>query len=226
VAHSLEDQAETFLLRLARGSGIDGLSGMAPVAPFPSPGCDDVVLVRPLLETQRGRLRRFLEERNETWVEDPMNVDPRFARARLRSAWPMLETLGLTPERIALAARHLARARLALDEETEALLARTCRFDGDRAVIDGAAFALVSPEIGLRAFAAILMRMAGQTYRPRFRRLEQLFALIRGGRLETARTLHGCRIARAPRRHAFFGTGTLTVAREEKRSRPGRGPVN
>jgi tRNA(Ile)-lysidine synthase len=155
-----------------------------------------------------------------------MNVDPRFARARLRAAWPALETLGLTPARIGLAAQHLARARLALDDETEALLVRACRFDGNRAVIDGAAFALVSPEIGLRALAAVLMRVAGQTYRPRFQRLERLFLLIQGGRLEAARTLHGCRVSRAPRRYASFGAGTLMVAREGKRGAPEHGPEN
>ena len=78
VAHTLEDQAETFLLRLARGSGLDGLAAMRTRSPFPLPGFDRLCVVRPLLEIERTRLRTWLESRNEDWSEDPMNADPRF----------------------------------------------------------------------------------------------------------------------------------------------------
>jgi hypothetical protein len=72
-------------------------------------------------------------------------------------------------------------------------------------------------EIGLRVLAAVLMRVSGQSYRPRFERLKRLYDLIRGGQLRGGRTLHGCRIAPATRVNQLFGAGTLSILREHKR---------
>jgi tRNA(Ile)-lysidine synthase len=221
VGHTLEDQAETFLLRLARGSGIDGLSAMRARAPYPLAGHDDLVLARPLLDFPRAELRAFLQARQQDWLEDPMNADPRFARVKLRQAWPELTALGLLPGRVAAAAGHLARARTALESMSDAWLKDHVRYETGRAIVDGAAFARVPAEIGLRALAHILGQVSGQTYRPRFERLERLYAALAAGQLRAARTLHGCRIGPAARRDARFGAGTLTILRE--RGRAGRG---
>jgi tRNA(Ile)-lysidine synthase len=217
VAHSMEDQAETFLLRLARGSGLDGLSAMRPVASFPVPGFEGLKLVRPLLDTPRAALRDYLKARKQNWLEDPMNADPRFARSRLRAAWPQLEELGLTPSRVADAADHLGRAREALDGMTEALLARAARFEGDRALLDSVRLKMAPREVGLRALAAVLSQVSGEFYRPRFGRLERLFDSIRDGSLGGGATLHGCIVAPAPRHLSAFGTGTLSLTREKGR---------
>lgn len=218
VAHTREDQAETFLLRLARGSGLDGLAAMRMRSPYPLPGFDRLCVVRPLLDVGRDELRTYLADRRETWSEDPMNADPRFARVRLREAWPLLTELGLSAPRIALAAQHLARARDALDDATGELLDAGCRFEPDRVVVDGARLAAASPEIGLRALALVLSRVSGEPYRPRFERLERLYRLIGEGEFKSARTLHGCRIVRAPKAAAIFGPFTLIVAREPART--------
>ena len=214
LAHTLEDQAETFLLRLARGSGLDGLSAMQAIAPFPLPGFADLKLVRPLLGITRADLRAFLKKQKLVWIEDPMNDDPRFARVRIRAAWPALEALGLTPQRIADAAAHLARARDALDEATAVLIASSCRFEGEAALVDTSALTTAPREIGLRALAAILGRVGHQPYRPRFERLERLFDSLQTGK---PATLHGCRIGPAS---AHFGGKTLRIARENPRKHP------
>jgi len=223
VAHTLEDQAETFLLRLARGSGLDGLSAMRALAPWPGHG--DLALVRPLLDFTRGELREFLQARRQPWLDDPMNEDPRFARVKLRRAAPELAALGLSPQRLSAAARHLARARTALEAATDAWLTRSCRFEGGRAVVDGKALAELPAEIGLRALAHVLGRVSGQAYRPRFERLERLYAAIGSGEFRAARTLHGCRIGPAARRDALFGPGTLTILREPGRTDRGTDPA-
>jgi tRNA(Ile)-lysidine synthase len=219
VAHTLEDQAETFLLRLARGSGLDGLAAMRARSPFPLPGFDRLCVVRPLLDIERGPLRTWLENRNEDWSEDPMNGDPRFARVRIRTAWPALAELGLSPQRIALAAQHLGRARDALEDATAEFLDAACRFEADRVLLDGTQLAAASPEIGLRALAHILSRVSGEAYRPRFERLERLYGAIREGAFKSARTLHGCRIGRASKIASIFGPFTLIVVREPVRRR-------
>ncbi len=222
VAHSREDQAETFLLRLARGSGLDGLAAMQALAPYPVPGFAGLQLVRPLLDTGRAELRAVLAQRGLRWREDPMNADPRFARVRMRAAWPALEAAGLTAGRIADAARHLARARQALEAATAEFLAVSAAFEADHVLLDGGALAGLPREIGLRALAAVLSRLSGAAYRPRFERLERLYAAIVAGNPGKGRTLQACRIGPAPKRQARFGPATLVVTREPGRSGGGR----
>jgi tRNA(Ile)-lysidine synthase len=223
VAHTEVDQAETFLLRLARGSGLDGLAAMRTRSPFPMKGFEKLCVIRPLLDTGRGALRAWLAARDEEWAEDPMNNDPRFARVRIRQAWPELASLGLSATRIAAAAQHLARARDALEDATMEFLDGACRFERERVLLDGARFVAVAPEIGLRALAHVLSRVSGETYRPRFERLERLYRSLCDGEFKTARTLHGCRVGLAPKASAVFGPFTLIVAREPRRRaiRPG-----
>jgi tRNA(Ile)-lysidine synthase len=214
VAHTQEDQAETFLLRLMRGSGVDGLAAMAPVAPFPSPDRDALCVARPLLSVPRASLRGFLASRDQVWFDDPMNADPRFARAKLRAAWPALEQLGFSAKRTAAAANHLARARIALEGGTTLLLVHASRTDGRAVLLDGAAVAAAPEEIALRAVARALMQVSGRIYRPRFERLEQLVSAIRLGQLKGGRTLHGCCVKSAPKRQASFGAGTIRIEPE------------
>ena len=219
VAHTLDEQAETFLLRLARGSGLDGLSAMRAVSQFPVPEFRDLKLVRPLLGFTRHELRKFLAHRELGWREDPMNADPRFARSRLRTVWPALEKAGLTAARIAAAAAHLDRARQALDAATAELLARASRRDGETLLLDAAALRAAPREIGLRALAKALTEISGQAYRPRFEGLESLYDQLMEKGAGPARTLHGCRLGRAPKRFAVFGPQTLLLERERTKRR-------
>jgi tRNA(Ile)-lysidine synthase len=219
VAHTLEDQAETFLLRLARGSGVDGLAAMRKVAPFPLRGFDDLRVVRPLLDVPRGRLRALLTSRGIGWHDDEMNSDSRFARVRLRAVWPALELAGLSAGRIADAANHLARARAALDHSTATLLAAMSRFEDNHVLVDGAALAAAPREIGLRALARILMQVSARDYRSRFERLEALYDAISSDALGGGRTLLGCTVKPASKRRQSFGPRTLLIAREPGRSR-------
>jgi tRNA(Ile)-lysidine synthase len=218
IAHTEEDQAETFLLRLGRGSGLDGLSAMQPVSPLPIPELGRIKLVRPLLLFGKAELRDFLRLRKVEWSEDPMNSDPRFARARLRAAWPQLEELGLLSSRIADAARHLARARAALEEMTEGYLQRGTRAGEDGIItLDPLRLKMLPREIGLRALAAALSKVSGEVYRPRFESLERLFDSLLKGSLGGGATLHGCIVAPAAAREQVFGSATVTVSREPPR---------
>ena len=221
LAHNLEDQAETFLIRLARGSSVDGLAAMRDVAPYPVAGFASLMLVRPLLSLSRSELREFLDAENQPWLDDPMNSDPRFARTRIRALWPDLEKAGLSAARIAGAAGHLARVRETLDQMSNTLLTRYCRIEEDYALLHGQAFAAAPPELALRTLSMVLMRISGAAYRPRFERLTRLYEAIGQERLGGGRTLHGCRIGPAPKRQAVFGSGTLLVRLERPRRAAG-----
>ena len=217
VGHTLDDQAETFLLRLGRGSGLDGLAAMRGLAPFPLPEFADLNLARPLLRTSRAALRDFLKQRAQTWLEDPMNSEARFARSRIRGLMPALEAAGLPPVRIADAAAHLARARAALELATEAVLTRAVHTDGTRVLLDAGALMAAPREVGLRGLAGLLMAVSGEAYRPRFDALERLFDSIGNGKLGRGATLHGCRLFPAPRASRTFGEKTLVLVRESSR---------
>jgi tRNA(Ile)-lysidine synthase len=218
VAHSRDDLAETFLLRLARGSGLDGLAAMRPIGRYPLEGFSGLSVVRPLLDFARDVLRTYLSELGQAWIEDPMNGDPRFARARIRAARAVLDEAGLSIERIAQAAVHLGRARDALDAVTAAVIRRACHTVDGAVYVEREALAAAPREVGLRVLAHLLMAVGGQAYRPRFERLERLFQAVADGSLKGGRTLHGCRIGPAPRARAVYGTAVLLVAREKGRN--------
>ncbi|MGH7125080.1 MAG: tRNA lysidine(34) synthetase TilS, partial [Stellaceae bacterium] len=117
-AHHREDQAETFWLRLARGSGLDGLAGISAVTERAH--CR---VLRPLLRVAPERLRERLQREGQTWIEDPSNRNPDFARVRVREGRTLLAAEGLSAERIEETLRHLGRARHALEAATAKLLA-------------------------------------------------------------------------------------------------------
>jgi len=225
VAHTRDDQAETFLLRLGRGSGVDGLSAMRPRAPFPLAGYRPLELARPLLSFGRDELRAFLAARGVTWIEDPMNLEARFARTRMRAVLPILDEAGISVSRIVAATEHLARARDALDAMTGSLLAAHARKQENGAVLlNGRALLAVPKELGLRALSCVLMEVSAQDYRPRFAGLDRLFGSLAENGISRAATLHGCRIGRAPAHLRIFGPATLLVAREAVRRGAGRAP--
>jgi tRNA(Ile)-lysidine synthase len=222
VGHTEDDQAETFLLRLARGSGLDGLSAMRPLSSFPHPEFSELSLARPLLEFSRADLRAFLSAQRLAWLEDPMNEDPRFDRVRMRKVVPALAEAGLSPGRIALAARHMASARQALEQVTAAVLERACRPTGPGSrqpgiLLDPAALASAPRELGLRALAALLQGVSGACYRPRFAALERLYRLVAEDRLGSGATLSGCRLVPAQAAERLFGPQTLKITREMPR---------
>lgn len=119
LAHTQDDQAETVALRLQSRSGWRGLAGMAALSPFPMwPEGRGLLLERPLLQTSRATLRAELRAHGADWLEDPANVDPRFARVRARAslaqAPQMRERLLALADAAAAAAAELDAAALEL----------------------------------------------------------------------------------------------------------------
>jgi tRNA(Ile)-lysidine synthase len=208
LGHTLDDQAETFLMRLARGSGVDGLAGMAPAVQL-----GGLLWLRPLLGVRRAVLRQWLAAQGIARVEDPSNADARFDRVRARAALLPLATLGLGPERLAATAGAMARARVALDLAA-AELARDAVEPGvaGDAAIDPSVLRAAPEELRLRVLAGTLAWVAGSVWRPRLASLEVLDQAICAEGLQRATTLHGCVLR--PRR------GRIAVRREPARVAP------
>ena len=187
LAHHREDQAETLLLRLGRGSGLDGLAGMAPER-VTSWGR----LLRPLLTTGRDALRATLTERGQDWIEDPSNRNPDFARVRLRRLMPNLAEEGMTPERLAATAKRMGRARAALEASVAEAAARFVTMaPAGYALCQSSGFATMPEEIALRLLSRLILVVGGGVHGARLERLERLLSELRHG-LTGARTLGGC----------------------------------
>lgn len=191
VAHHQDDQAETFLLRLARGSGVDGLAVMTKVGALPS-GAKTPRLLRPLLDIPKERLEATLRSYRQEWIEDPSNADPKFDRARIRKLLEKADIEGFNAPRLAATAARMRRARTALEAVTGELLAASVEWRPEGFARLGLPQLMAAPEeIALRVLSRTLMSVAGRRYPVREERLERLFANLAGA---AAATLGGCQI--------------------------------
>ncbi|WP_075220423.1 tRNA lysidine(34) synthetase TilS [Acuticoccus yangtzensis] len=175
--HTMDDQAETLLMRLARGSGLRGLGAMRPDTRH-----HGVRIVRPLLSLRREALRQMLHARGVTWTDDPSNADPAYERIAMRRLAAPLATAGLTPESLAAAAAHLARASAFVDGEAEALLqrcVRTARTGG--LAVDRALWCAAHEEVRLRALAHAVAVTGGSAAPPAFATLAEADRVIAAG---------------------------------------------
>jgi tRNA(Ile)-lysidine synthase len=163
-AHTLDDQAETVLIRLARGSGVGGLAAMARVAPIPGGG-DGVLLVRPLLEVPKARLLATLRKAGVAYADDPSNRDPRFTRVRFRAAMPMLKREGLNAERLALLARRVRRAELAQEAAVDDAVAKLAPLPWPAAgpiTLPAGRFGRLPTEVSLRLLGRAVARAGNE----------------------------------------------------------------
>lgn len=192
--HTADDQAETVLMRLARGSGVDGLAGMAEAA------AQGVLWLRPLLTVSRADLRRWLGNQNIAWVDDPSNDDPRYDRVKARQMAQTLVPLGLTPQRLIRMAGHMARATEVLDAAAATLSQQAVRLNAGDVIINRSLFTAAHEETQLRLMAAALSWVSSSHYRPRFEPLTRLITATK------ASVLHGCYVQ--PK------TASITLTRE------------
>jgi len=191
-AHTEDDQAETFLLRLARGSGLDGLSAMASRTSL-----FGLVILRPLLSSGRADLRTMLEENSLNWIEDPSNMDPKYARVRMRSLLPGLAAEGLTMKRLARTAAELRTARDALNDMAGHLLGEHGEIAPEGYVsLKLSALQSAPRDIGMRVLMRMLRTVNPLPYRPRAERLDALYTRLMAagetGQNAFRRTLGGC----------------------------------
>jgi tRNA(Ile)-lysidine synthase len=215
-AHTQDDQAETLLMRMARGSGPSGLAAMRARVRKGA-----ITLVRPLLGVPKVRLVATVQAaRGLAFVTDPSNADARFERARWRALMPDLADAGLSAERLALLAQRIARLDAAAAQRAEALLLelRLPVLAGVAPVLrlPFAALSAEPEEIVLRVVGLALEKVAAESGgTPRLERLEAcveaLLDALRTGRRVT-RTLSGCVLS-------LGSDGVLTLRQEGPRRR-------
>lgn len=189
LAHTADDQAETFLMGLARQAGLDGLSGMRPE--WRQGG---IRFHRPFLSETRADLRGFLTGAGQVWLEDPSNENPAYQRVRTRRVLRGLSALGINPAGLARVASHLAEARAALQALTAEAAARLVREDAGSLTLDRAGVLALPAEVQRRLATAALLWLNGAEYPPRGPEILRLLAAMAAGR---DATLAGCRMRSA-----------------------------
>jgi tRNA(Ile)-lysidine synthase len=195
LGHTRDDQAETVLMRLARGSGVDGLAGMSARSTRA-----DIVWLRPLLNVSRADLRSQLRARGLTWAEDPSNDDPKFDRVKARQALQALAPLGITSERLVQTAARMAAARDVLAQTAVSEARKIVTLHQGDVLIDHAGLFALPLELRDRIFAQALCFVSGASYRPRRDGLQRM---LNG---DWPATLHGT--------HVSLRAGRLRIARE------------
>lgn len=209
LGHTLDDQAETVLLRLARGSGVDGLSGMAEEREQ-----GGIRWVRPLLGLRRKELRDFLRAEGRVWVDDPSNDDLRYDRVKARRALEVLAPLGVEAEGLVETARRMARARAALEDYADRAAREVSRVDGGDVVFTRPGFDVLPEETRLRLWSDAIRRVGGGAYRPR---MDALLGVQDDMAAARRRTLQGTILTR--------GKAEWRVTREWAAVRDLRAPV-
>lgn len=197
LGHTQDDVAETFLMRMARGSGVKGLARMQPV--WQAAG---VEWRRPLLKISRQELREYLSALGHSWVEDASNRDTRFNRVKVRSA---LAECGLDTARIAETSQRLAVADEALEIMAEQSARRIAGLEGRNIVVDLAGLTSLPEEIVHRLLGSWCAWQGRTTYPPRRDALERVIERIVA---DLPSTLNGCLIV--PHQ------GRVIIAREER----------
>ena len=155
IAHQLEDQIETFLSRLARGSGINGLGAIKKISQR-----DDIVIIRPFLNTPKNEIKKYLSKNNIEWVEDPMNQDPNYERVKWRNFLPVLEKNNLSLKAISLSIQRLNRVQETLNTITNTFLKTNVSFYPEGyALINTNSFQTLPDEIKIRALNEVLKKI-------------------------------------------------------------------
>lgn len=178
LAHHMNDQAETFLIRMLRGSGVDGLSAMEKSTPFPFHKMDNnnLQILRPLLEIESGRLLATIKAADQDYIQDPSNQDKKYTRVQIRSLLKETEIEGFNVEKLSSTAMRMRRVRSLLEEMTN-------KAESDFVNYSSFGYASLSKknvlglheEIALRLISKIIKKVGGNTYAPRHKKLEKLY---------------------------------------------------
>lgn len=220
-AHTSDDQAETVLIRLIRGSGVAGLGAMARVSPLPTfalplaaNGKREITLIRPLLGIPKSRLLATLKAAHIGFADDPSNRNPQFTRVRMRALMPALAQEGLSPSRLGSLAQRMARANAAIEHAVDAAYADLLQHTLPSPLplpltFDAQGFRRLPEEIALRILGRAVVQL-GDEGPVELGKLEALHgALLAASSVPFRRTLAGALVT--------IGENRLTIERAPPR---------
>lgn len=200
LGHIIGDVAENFLIRLFRGSGLDGLSTMAEVSEV-----NKIKLVRPLLNFEKADLQRYLQAQKVKWFEDESNLDEKFLRNKIRRFFAEFEERNLIHKRIKNASDEIAKMRDLFDAMMLAEAAQILRFEADEFfLIDQQKLRNLDEKFALKILSLVAMEVSGKNYKPRLKDLKNFYEFLQKNSVKKSSNFYGCEILQYDERHLLL----------------------
>lgn len=189
IAHHNQDLAENFLIRLFRGSGIDGLAAMDEVSQI-----NKINIIRPLLGFFKDDLKQYLQTKKISWVEDETNEDEKFLRNKIRKFLQSLPDNQVINSRISLASQAILQAKKILEKETKRNFPKIFKLSDLGFVVDIKKFQNLEKPNATRYLALALMQISSRVYKPRLKKLERIYQLMMENKLPKKEEFYGCEL--------------------------------
>ncbi|NBV05938.1 MAG: tRNA lysidine(34) synthetase TilS [Proteobacteria bacterium] len=208
LGHQLGDVAENFLIRLFRGSGLDGLSTIAEVLEV-----SKIKLVRPLLDFDKSDLEKFLHAKKIKWFEDETNSDEKFLRNKIRNFFATFEEKNLLHKRIKNATDEIAKMRDLFDSLMLVEAAEILEFKQDEYfLIDHKKLQKLDEKFALKILALVTMEVSKKKYKPRLKDLKIFYEYLLKNSKIKPRNFYGCEIMQ-------YGKKSLIVRSQKLRGK-------
>ena len=188
LGHHQKDIAENFLIRLFRGSGIDGLAAIKPRQKLKK-----INLIRPLLGFVKEDLQEFLEQKGIPWREDESNKDEKFLRNKIRNFLNSLEGEEIINKRIALSAEFILESKNIVEKNDKRNFGKIFKQENlGYFRVNLEKFNKIDDGQALRYLTRSLMQISGAIYKPRMEKLEALYEKITTSSIGSAHSFYGC----------------------------------
>ncbi len=186
-AHNLEDQVETFFIRLSRGSGLAGLSSMKTLSKL-SKG---IYLYRPLLETKKEHLVKISKTIFKKYFKDPSNLNTKFLRSKIRSLKYPLKRSGIEYDQIIKSIKNLASSRITIDEYIKKTVKEIVTKTGKEVLVDFKKFKKINHDVKISVINEAIKKIRKNYYNPRSKKVTNLINNIENKKFVKS-TLAGC----------------------------------
>ena len=186
-AHHLDDQVETFFIRLSRGSGLTGLSAMQKLTKLNR----EILLLRPLLNVQKKNLIKISKMAFGGFIQDPSNKNVKFLRTRVRSLKRPLNKIGITYEQIIKSINNLSSSKETLDHYYTKISNELILKKNNQITINLTTFKTLKSDIKYRLINDSIKRLKNNYYNPRSKKTQNLIKNIESKNFKKS-TLAGC----------------------------------
>ncbi len=190
-AHNLEDQVETFFIRLSRGSGLDGLSSMKKINKIGN----NIKLIRPLLDFKKVELIKISKTIFGKYYKDPTNKNTKYLRTRIRNLKGTLEASGINYDQVIRSIKNLASSRDTLDQYFNKIYQSIIKKKNNEIMINLKIFNKINQEMKMRVFKKAIKDSTKAYYYTRSKKIFNLIDQIQAKK-NAKLTLGGCIIYR------------------------------
>ncbi|MCL1785807.1 MAG: tRNA lysidine(34) synthetase TilS [Alphaproteobacteria bacterium] len=207
VAHNADDQIETFLMNLGRGSGVYGLAAMPAAQDW-----DGILVVRPVLDTPHAALEKYCADNKIKYIHDEMNDDENFTRVKIRKNRHLLhDKLGISDERILTAVKNLDRVRFMLENDVDDLIKSVTV--GGRAVFSEKFLSDMPGETRLKFLSRLFQIIGKSAYGPRLEKIERADYMLQS---DCKFTINNCIVRRFKNKIMAAPEGASVSFRKKK----------